>query len=69
MAEQMKSALLTVKPITIGSEEEISNIKNNPLMQIKTFATAMARCIKLRALKNTFGDDVAGYAEVVVITK
>ncbi|MDP4210549.1 MAG: alpha-L-fucosidase [Bacteroidota bacterium] len=48
---------------------EFSNIKNNPLMQIKTFAPAMARYIKLRALKNTFGDDVAGYAEVDVITE
>jgi len=51
------------------SEGEFSNIKNNPLMQIKTFAPKMARYIKLRALKNTFGDDVAGYAEVDVITK
>jgi len=51
------------------SEGEFSNIKNNPLMQIKTFAPTMARYIKLRALKNTFGDDVAGYAEVDVITK
>ena len=51
------------------SEGEFSNLKNNPLMQIKTFAPAMARYIKLRALKNTFGDDVAGYAEVDVITK
>ncbi|OJU48562.1 MAG: alpha-L-fucosidase [Bacteroidales bacterium 45-6] len=48
---------------------EFSNIKNNPLMQIKTFAPVLARYIKLRALKNTFGDDVAGYAEVDVITK
>ena len=51
------------------SEGEFSNIKNNPLMQIKTFAPAMARYIKLSALKNTFGDDVAGYAEVDVISK
>ncbi|WP_291125900.1 discoidin domain-containing protein [Flavobacterium sp. UBA6031] len=51
------------------SEGEFSNIKNNPLMQIKTFEPTMARYIKLRALKNTFGDDVAGYAEVDVITK
>jgi len=29
----------------------------------------MARYIKLRALKNTYGDNVAGYAEVDVITK
>ena len=51
------------------SEGEFSNIKNNPLIQIKTFTPAMARYIKLRALKNTFGDDVAGYAEMDVITK
>jgi Alpha-L-fucosidase len=48
---------------------EFSNIKNNPLMQIKTFAPLMARYIKLRAMKNTFGDNVAGYAEVDVMTK
>jgi hypothetical protein len=35
-------------------------------MQIKNFVPEMARFIKLRALKNTFGDDVAGYAEVVI---
>ncbi len=48
---------------------EFSNIKNNPLMQIKTFAPVTARYIKLRALKNTHGDDVAGYAEVDMITE
>jgi alpha-L-fucosidase len=48
---------------------EFSNIKNNPLMQVKNFAPVMARYIKLRALKNTYGDAVAGYAEVDVITK
>jgi len=51
------------------SEGEFSNIKNNPLIQIKTFTPVMARYIKLSALKNTIGDDVAGYAEVDVITK
>jgi alpha-L-fucosidase len=51
------------------SEGEFPNIKNNPLIQIKKFAPAMARYIKLCALKNTSGDDVAGYAEVDVITK
>ncbi|MDM8159985.1 alpha-L-fucosidase [Labilibaculum sp. K2S] len=51
------------------SEGEFSNIKNNPLMQIKSFAPVKARYIKLRALKNTYGDDVAGYAEVDVITE
>jgi alpha-L-fucosidase len=51
------------------SEGEFPNIKNNPLIQIKKFAPEMARYIKLRALKNTSGDDVAGYAEVDVMTK
>jgi alpha-L-fucosidase len=49
-------------------EGEFSNIKNNPLLQIKNFSPALARYIKLRALKNTWGDDVAGYTEVDVIT-
>ncbi len=47
---------------------EFSNIKNNPLLQVKDFPPVTARFIKLRALKNTSGDDVAGYAEVDVIT-
>jgi len=51
------------------SEGEFSNIKNNPLWQIKQFASEKARFIKITALKNTSGDDVAGYAEVDVITK
>ena len=51
------------------SEGEFSNIKNNPLMQIKTFAPTMSRYVKLSALKNASGDNVAGYAEVDVITK
>jgi len=50
------------------SEGEFSNIKNNPLWQIKQFASVNARFIKMSALKNTFGDNVAGYAEVDVIT-
>ena len=49
-------------------EGEFSNIKNNPLWQIKKFTSKNARYIKLRSLKNTMGDDVAGYAEVDVIT-
>lgn len=53
----------------IADQGEFSNIKNNPLMQIKTFAPVMARYIKLRALKNTYGDNVAGYAEIDVITE
>jgi alpha-L-fucosidase len=39
------------------------------LLQVKNFSSTAARYIKLRALKNTWGDDVAGYAEVDVITK
>jgi alpha-L-fucosidase len=50
-------------------EGEFSNIKNNPLWQIKNFATVKARYIKLRALKNTEDNDNIGYAEVDVITK
>ncbi|MGE5944358.1 MAG: alpha-L-fucosidase [Flavobacteriales bacterium] len=48
---------------------EFSNIKNNPVWQIKNFNPEMARYIKLRALKNTADDNVAGYAEIEVITK
>ncbi len=47
---------------------EFSNIKNNPLWQIKKFATEKARYIKLQALSNTEGNDNIGYAEVNVIT-
>jgi alpha-L-fucosidase len=48
---------------------EFSNIKNNPLLQTKKFAPVTTRYIKFRALKNTSGDNVAGYAEVDVITE
>lgn len=51
------------------SEGEFSNIRNNPVWQTKTFKPVKARFIKLRAMKNTSGDDVAGYAEVEVITQ
>jgi alpha-L-fucosidase len=47
---------------------EFSNIKNNPLWQIKKFTTEKVRYIKLRALKNTEDNDNIGYAEVNVIT-
>jgi alpha-L-fucosidase len=50
-------------------EGEFSNIQNNPVWQIKTFAPEKARYFKLRALKNTKGNDYTGYAEVDVITK
>jgi len=50
------------------NEGEFSNIKNNPVWQIRNFSPVNARFIKLKAIKNTSGDDVAGYAEVDVIT-
>jgi alpha-L-fucosidase len=48
---------------------EFSNIQNNPSLQIKNFTPVMARYIKFKALKTTWGDDVAGYAEMDVIRK
>ena len=50
-------------------EGEFSNIKNNPLLQIKNFTPVKARYFKLRALKNTEGNNNIGYAEVDVITQ
>lgn len=50
------------------SEGEFSNIKNNPLWQIRKFAPEKARYFKFRALKNTEGNDNVGYAEVDIIT-
>jgi alpha-L-fucosidase len=47
---------------------EFSNIKNNPVWQIKTFSPAKVRYIKLKALKNTYGDDVVGIAEFDIVT-
>jgi alpha-L-fucosidase len=47
---------------------EFSNIKNNPLWQIKKFAPEKARYIKFQALSNTENNDNIGYAEVNVIT-
>lgn len=47
---------------------EFSNIKNNPVWQVKTFATEKARYIKLSAQRNTQNNDAVGYAEVDIIT-
>ncbi len=49
-------------------EGEFSNIQNNPLWQIKKFEPTKARYIKLEAVRNTQGDDAAGYAELDIIT-
>jgi len=48
---------------------EFANIKNNPLWQTRKFAPLTGRFIKLRATKNTEGNDNIGYAEVDVITE
>jgi alpha-L-fucosidase len=51
------------------SKGEFSNIKNNRVWQTKNFAPTKGRYIKLRALRNTDGNNEIGYAEVDVITK
>lgn len=50
------------------SEGEFSNIKNNPLWQVKKFESVKARYIKFRALNNTESNNNIGYAEVDIIT-
>ena len=47
---------------------EFANIKNNPVWQVKRFPSSHARYIKLRALKNTAGNNEVGYADVDVLT-
>lgn len=48
---------------------EFSNIRNNPVWQIKTFAPVKAQYIRLRALSNTQSSERVGYAEVDIITQ
>ncbi len=48
---------------------EFSNIKNNPSWQTRDFTPVKARYFKFTALKNTVGNNNAGYAEVDIITK
>jgi alpha-L-fucosidase len=50
------------------SEGEFSNIKNNPLWQIKNFSPVKSRYIKFTASKNTENNNNIGYAEVDIIT-
>jgi len=52
----------------LADKGEFSNIKNNRVWQLKKFAPAKGRYIKLRALRNTDGNNDVGYAEVDVIT-
>ena len=56
------------KKWNLVDQGEFSNIKNNPLWQIKKFSPIKARYIKLRALSNTAGNNNTAYAEVDVIT-
>jgi len=49
-------------------EGEFSNIKNNPLWQIKTFKPEQARYFKFQALGNTENNNNIGYAEINLIT-
>jgi alpha-L-fucosidase len=51
-----------------ASQGEFSNIKNNPVWQVKKFEPTEARYIRLRTLKNSDGNSRTGYAEVDVIT-
>jgi alpha-L-fucosidase len=51
------------------SDGEFSNIKNNPLWQVKNFEAEGARYIKFQALGNTEGNSNIGYAEVDIITE
>jgi alpha-L-fucosidase len=52
----------------LADQGEFSNIKNNPLWQVKRFSSIKTRYIKLRALKNTENNSICGYAEIDVIT-
>jgi alpha-L-fucosidase len=52
----------------LADKGEFSNIKNNRVWQLKPFAATKGRYIKLRALRNTDGNNEIGYAEVDVIT-
>lgn len=53
---------------TLADKGEFSNIKNNRVWQVRKFAPAKGRYIKLQALRNTDGNNDVGYAEVDVVT-
>jgi len=57
------------KQWSIVDQGEFSNIRNNPLWQIKKFTPVKARYVKLVAIRNTQENDTVGYAEIDVITK
>lgn len=56
------------KQWSVADEGEFSNIKNNPLWQIKKFAPVKGRYIKLVGTRNTQENDASGYAEIGVVT-
>lgn len=47
---------------------EFSNIQNHPVWQKLTFSPVKAKFVKLQALSNTAGNNVAGYAEFDIVT-
>jgi alpha-L-fucosidase len=52
------------------SEGEFSNIKNNPVWQIKKFEPAKARFVKIKTIHNTEGNNnKCSYAEFDIITE
>lgn len=48
---------------------EFSNIKNNPLWQVKTFSPVLAHFVKFHSLGNVQDDNETGYSEFDIITK
>ncbi|MBN1117194.1 MAG: alpha-L-fucosidase [Bacteroidales bacterium] len=57
------------KTWNLVSDGEFSNIKNNPLWQIKEFNSVEARYFKFQALRNTENNNNIGYGEIEIITK
>lgn len=57
------------KEWTLADQGEFANIKNNPLLQIKTFKMVTARFIRFRSLRTAEADDQVGYAEFTLSTK
>lgn len=55
----------------MATQGEFANIRNNPNIwqSVRFNKTTRARYIRLRALKNSSNDKVAGYCEIDVITK
>ena len=51
------------------SKGEFSNIQNNPIWQEKSFKEEKSRYVRLKMISNTQKDNIAGYAEIEVITK